>query len=119
VYDERKAIFGDRLNAVIGYATMCDKCRSRMLLEYFGEKDAASCGTCDVCADERARNSAVKPAVPVEGIIQLLSDGQLHQLEELDQLGLTHSSMKNVLRELCDEEKITIDGDKIKLNRKI
>ena len=119
VYDERKAIFGDRLNAVIGYATMCDKCRSRMLLEYFGEKDAASCGTCDVCADERARNSAVKPAVPVEGIIQLLSDGQLHQLEELDQLGLTRSSMKNVLRELCDEEKITIDGDKIKLNRKI
>jgi hypothetical protein len=41
----------------------------------------------------------------------------LHSLEELDSLGLTRDEMKSLLRELCDEEKITINGDKIKLNR--
>ena len=88
-----------------------------MLLEYFGEKDAAPCGSCDVCADERARNAAVKPALSVEGVMQLLSDGELHSLDELESLGLPREAMKDVLRELCDEEKIAIDGDKIKLNR--
>ena len=49
--------------------------------------------------------------------MQLLADGELHALEELDSLGLTRAEMKVMLRELCDEEKITINGDKIKLNR--
>ena len=117
VYDERRAIFGDRLNAVVRYATMRDKCRSRMLLEYFGERDAAPCGCCDVCADERSKNTAMPQPLPVDGIMQLLSDGSLHPLDELECLGLTRAAMKELLRELCDEEKVIINGDKIKLNR--
>ena len=117
VYDERKAIFGDRLNAIIKYATSVDKCRSVQLLEYFGEKDGVSCGCCDVCADERARASVEQPRPPLQGVMQLLSDGELHALEELDSLGLTRDEMKTLLRDLCDEEKIIIKGDKIKLNK--
>ena len=49
--------------------------------------------------------------------MQLLSDGKLHSLDELEQLGLTRVAMKELLRGLCDEEKITIDGEKIKLNK--
>ena len=117
VYDERKAVFGDRLNAIIKYATAADKCRSVLLLEYFGEKDGGPCGCCDVCADERARNSVKEPQIPLQGVLQLLADGAYHSLEELDSLGLTRAAMKLMLRELCDEERITIDGDKIKLKK--
>ncbi|MBQ5627397.1 MAG: RecQ family ATP-dependent DNA helicase, partial [Bacteroidaceae bacterium] len=117
VYDERRAIFGDRLNAIIAYATGCEKCRSKVLLEYFGEKDAAPCGCCDVCADERARTAVEPPQPPLQGIMQLLSDGELHPLAELDTLWLTRENLKTLLRELCDDEKIIIEGDKIKLNK--
>jgi ATP-dependent DNA helicase RecQ len=117
VYDERKAVFGDRLNAIIKYATAADKCRSVLLLEYFGEKDGAPCGCCDVCADERARNLVKEPQIPLQGVLQLLADGAYHSLEELDSLGLTRAAMKLMLRELCDEERITIYGDKIKLKK--
>ncbi len=117
VYDERKAIFGDRLNSIIKYATSTDKCRSVLLLEYFGEKDATPCGCCDVCADKRARNVAEQSQPPIQELMQLLADGRQHPLQELDSLGLTRAGMKNLLRELCDEEKITVDGDKIKLNK--
>ena len=38
-----------RIKAMIDYADTDDKCRSRMLLYYFGEKNEHNCGQCDVC----------------------------------------------------------------------
>ncbi len=48
-YKERKESYMSKLRSVIGYASGSGKCRSIMLLEYFGEKDARNCGNCDVC----------------------------------------------------------------------
>lgn len=38
-----------RTEAIIGYASQTEACRSRCLLEYFGQKDSSDCGCCDVC----------------------------------------------------------------------
>jgi ATP-dependent DNA helicase RecQ len=48
-YDYRKKDFLKRIEAVIHYATHTTTCRSRLLLNYFGESDAPECGICDVC----------------------------------------------------------------------
>ena len=40
-----------RLEAVIHYAESSHKCRSQILLEYFGESDVKRCGKCDVCIE--------------------------------------------------------------------
>jgi len=48
-YDDRKKDYRGRVEAVIRYAESQTKCRSQLLLEYFGEKDSARCGKCDVC----------------------------------------------------------------------
>lgn len=48
-YDLRKHDFLTRVNAVIQYATSKTKCRSQLLLEYFGETDSERCGQCDIC----------------------------------------------------------------------
>jgi ATP-dependent DNA helicase RecQ len=48
-YDQRKKELNNRIEAVIHYATSTTKCRSQILLEYFGETDSAPCGNCDVC----------------------------------------------------------------------
>ena len=53
-YDVRKKDFLNRVEAVIHYATAKTTCRSRLLLEYFGEKDAEDCGICDVCQSLKA-----------------------------------------------------------------
>ena len=52
-YDHRKKDFIKRISAVIHYATSYTKCRSRMLLQYFGESDPPECGICDVCRSMR------------------------------------------------------------------
>ena len=113
VYDERKAIFGERLKSVINYATSEDKCRSSLLLEYFGEKGSDECRRCDVCVAKRASGNAAPSASSVDAIMQLLSDGKLHSLDELAGLGLPEDGMKRLLRCLCDEEQIKIIDGKI------
>lgn len=49
VYEERKESYRQRIEAMIEYAESENKCRSRMLLHYFGEKNEHNCGQCDVC----------------------------------------------------------------------
>ena len=48
-YDFRKKDYLKRVDSVIAYATSTLACRSRLLLNYFGEADAPACGICDVC----------------------------------------------------------------------
>jgi len=53
-YSRLKNSYSDRVEAMLDYVQEMDKCRSRFLLEYFGEMDSEDCGTCDIC---RARKN--------------------------------------------------------------
>ena len=48
-YSQRKDHYVEKLKAMVEYADNQQYCRSQLLLSYFGEHDAAACGTCDVC----------------------------------------------------------------------
>ena len=117
VYEERKAMFGERLNAMIHYATNDRTCRSASLLAYFGEKRADVCGRCDVCLSKREVDNAV-PANAHDAMLAMLSDGKLHDITELDALALPRETMSRLLRTMCDEEIISVSGEKIRLNKK-
>ena len=52
-YNERKSHYASKLKAMVEYAENKHYCRSQVLLAYFGENDAPTCGTCDIC---RANN---------------------------------------------------------------
>lgn len=50
-YADRKHDYQTRVDAIIHYATQKLKCRSQVLLHYFGEKKPVRCGKCDVCLE--------------------------------------------------------------------
>ena len=47
-----KDSFTRRSDAMLSYAQRTDRCRSRLLLEYFGQEDTSDCGHCDVCLSD-------------------------------------------------------------------
>lgn len=53
VYEERRALMEERINAIRRFVFDAEKCRERVLLEYFGETEVEDCGKCDVCVANR------------------------------------------------------------------
>ena len=51
IYDNHRQQYIEKLKAMVEYADNNLYCRSQLLLSYFGETDASTCGSCDVCRD--------------------------------------------------------------------
>lgn len=103
VYDDRKSDAEDRVNSVIEYCERDDKCRSRLLLRYFGEKSSSSCGHCDVCLNKKRRSGL--DTVTFETIEKelraLLSDGP-QSYEAICAMPYSSAEIDMVLRWLTD-----------------
>ena len=113
VYEQRHEQYRQRIIAMLNYMQDNLHCRSRMLLEYFGEKDTHDCGQCDVCMQQ---TEGPKAAIPCEQqILQLLGDGQRHLLSELHLLPLSTDSIDMALRKLLAEEQILMEDGFIRI----
>jgi len=55
-YTDRKRDYMQRIDAMIHYASSGHKCRSQLLLQYFGETESVRCGKCDVCMERNELN---------------------------------------------------------------
>lgn len=108
VYEERKAEFEKRIQAMTAYCENDEECRSRQLLAYFGEQKSKDCGCCDVCLSHRKA-----PDTDLRGrILQLLSDHQGHSITEIkQQFGQTEAG--EVLARLMEEEVTVTDGTSV------
>lgn len=110
VYDVRKKLFAEKIDDMIHYAT-AHECRSKILLAYFGETESESCGQCDVCISERNRRLGNPEQKQVEtAVVQLLSDGKPHPLEELRALPFECADVSAVLKWLVEEERVVVSG---------
>ena len=107
VYDDRLAQYRQRIQAMLHYMQSNDKCRSRLLLEYFGEKTANDCGQCDIClAQQGATVSKADRQQARQKILTLLADRQQHHITQLRQLPLPSEAIDAALAELIAEEVI-------------
>lgn len=61
-----------KLKAMIEFC-YADQCRQQMILEYFGETDAAPCGACDVCRGRGAQPVRDGTAAEITMVRQVLS----------------------------------------------
>ncbi len=120
VYEERKNRISERIKKILEYSKRKEVCRSRLLLEYFGEKKSKDCGQCDVCLAKRkdGLNNYTFNRISEE-ITEKLGDSEL-KINQLINLLSEFSQEKiiRVVRFLADEGKIRITGDLIQPSRK-
>ena len=115
VYEERKAQYGKRIEAVIQYANDDSVCRSRQLLRYFGETRSQDCGQCDVCLSHKNETDTEDGlAKAKERILHLLSDRQPHLITDIYNLKLPSDLLDKALADLINEEQIQFEDGYIR-----
>ena len=104
IYEQRLAQYRQRIQSMLQYIQREDRCRSRQLLEYFGESDTHDCGKCDVCMNGLSTPAEEQQAQ--QAILQLVADGKRHHITELHRLPHSMPAIDAALAFLIKEEKI-------------
>lgn len=114
VYEDQRARYEARIGAIKRFAFDEDTCRSRIMLEYFGEKDVHDCGTCDVCRAKKRRRPTDDEN---DSLATEVRERLTHSPQTLDGLAALYPSRREALaeliRDMAEEGEITISGNKI------
>lgn len=112
-YHELKERALKRMEWVIHYAASTHKCRSEMLLAYFGETETVRCGICDVCIE---RNKLELSDLEFKNISEQLKAALLKQSLSLSDLVHKVSQAREdkvlkVVQWLIDNGKLSYNED--------
>lgn len=115
VYENRKESYVQRINAMIEYAESENRCRSRMLLRYFGEKNEHNCGQCDVCLQQhQSRLKSGEFEAISQQLQALLKENPLSLQEIKDKMQVSENHLMKVVSYLVSEEIIRQENGYLK-----
>lgn len=107
VYEERRAQYIKRIQAMLDYANNDHVCRSRQLLDYFGEECWKDCRQCDVCVTHQGDMlNENRVRLYRQQIKELLGDRKKHHIAELHTLNIPTECLNEALEELICEKEI-------------
>jgi ATP-dependent DNA helicase RecQ len=116
VYEDRKEKYEKRIDAMIAYASEDYACRSRVLLDYFGEKDAHNCGICDVCLSKKSKQQSAGQVQKMEKeLLEIIGEGDATPLSLHDRYPGQEQLVDEALDYLLGEELIEIKSGVIHL----
>lgn len=96
----------EQLQSVLNYIKEKNSCKSKMILEYFGEKTSSNCGICSYCI---TLNKPKKDyAALSKKIMTLLQNEDLSSREIQDKTKSTADDVIFVLQQLLEEELLII-----------
>lgn len=113
-YSARKKVAQQRLEAIRNYLSSTNRCRSMLLLSYFGEKQAKRCGMCDVCIERnKLEINEQEFSAIVETIKPMLSERPMDASEISRSISnLKPDKVTRVIEWLLDNDKISYTIDK-------
>ncbi|MDR1983446.1 MAG: RecQ family ATP-dependent DNA helicase [Prevotellaceae bacterium] len=107
-YQFLKERYKNRMDTMINYASSTTKCRSQILLSYFGEENTYRCGQCDVC---KTRNELDMSAYDFDRIVeqlkQQITNNEAKLPDIVNNINISSEKVIRVVRWLLDNGKIT------------
>lgn len=115
VYERQKERMKVRIDAMRSFVFDSSRCRVRGMLEYFGEKNVADCGKCDVCRSRSASSHRHSPESQLHlAVLRVVADRRWLTLPQLSQaLSIPVHELLPVVRTLLDSRRIVADGRRI------
>lgn len=118
VYEERRGHYERRVEAMLRYAEEGGNCcRSRLLLQYFGEEADEDCGICDVCKRKSLQSQAKDEYEALRNhILGQLQQGP-HSAFDLDLAGFNPGLLEEVIDRMRAAGEIFFDGPLLKVSQ--
>ncbi len=110
-YQDRKRDYMNRIDAMIHYSSSGHKCRSQLLLQYFGETESVRCGKCDVCQERNELNMSKYEFDAISDQIKKVLAEPCFNEELLKRLEGKPENVLKVVRWLLENEKIVYRVD--------
>lgn len=98
-----------QLKSVLAYAENTSQCNQRILLAYFGEKDAADCGHCSTCIAPRKKT--IELGDLPEALLRLLQQQPYSSRELQEILSQPKEALIFALQSLLEAERIRLLPD--------
>ncbi len=116
-YFQRKNEAFSMLESIIRYSTSLTECRSRMLVNYFGEKKSDNCEVCDVCLRRRRKEINEKRSREIEqALTDILANSSCSVSEIVSKMHkFKENDVLTILRWLIEEGRVQANGEMISL----
>lgn len=98
IIEQQQRLKKDQIDAVIGYISNNDLCKSVQLLDYFGEKNSTPCGICSVCISKKPKTKNRSPKIIAHDIILLLENQPLSSRTLVEQLSHPENNILETLQ---------------------
>ena len=114
-YRERKDLYQKRIESIISYVKEDSVCRSRMLIDYFGQEVKDECGICDVCIRNRNNSNFSSRQLAVrKHILELLGKNGRMKIGQIETIAADeYKFYLQVLREMIDNGEVSANGEYI------
>lgn len=115
LYNQRKKLYEERLNAMLQYISLTKDCRSKFISNYFGDNAAKDCGSCDVCLAKKNKPISHTDFDRISNEILQQVKNKPIQLNDIFSL-LKLEKKKNiwaVIQFLIQEQQISVDENKM------
>lgn len=101
-----------RIEAVAHYVQHRNRCRTQLLLHYFGEVSDLECGVCDNCLAKKKQSTTPETSKICIEILRLLAMSQLTPQALISTFGIKNETATiEALRDLLGDEKIVYQAD--------
>jgi ATP-dependent DNA helicase RecQ len=115
-FEERKTLLVGKLQSMNDYLSNTNYCRSKVLLDYFGEKNSDDCGICDVCITNQSNSEEFRKDIQKELLMSLKESPIDISMFVSRYSKIKEDSILYIIKELIAEQIITKEGKTLRIN---
>ncbi len=115
-FKERKTLLLGKLQSMNEYLLNSSYCRSKVLLDYFGQKDSNDCGICDICISNQSNSEKFRKIIQKELLICLKENPIDMSIFVSRYSKIKQNSILSIIKELIAEKIIIKEGKTLRIN---